>query len=1200
MKRIFVSIFAGLLGLNAFAETSQKLKPVFVPQPEGLVWVEAEDAVTTNMTDQATLDYASSGYRMLQLNREGTAKGAPFYAEYTFVVPKAGTWNLWIGGTPPGPESDLLVSFVSPLNIRVDGGSPLSIHREQVEVVEKYSNTNHWFVLKQALTLSAGIHTIRFEVSEQRRYDSRYYFFLDAFFLLSKDSPLAKGPVERTLVPNKFPIDLANRKIDNPYLTIPQYEYAIQQNPKNKDGYLLLAQVYSLIGDHGSAIKTLSRGRVMAGEDSRFTLLAAKSRIWSGEIDEGIRLYKEYLKSPDADREVWAEAAKICAWLMKYQDAEDLYRQAIAKYPDDLNLKVNYALTLLWESKVREGERKLAELWQSVKTEPQQILSLGSIYDISGYPDKAISAYLEGAKEHPEQIEMYLRLVRTYNKTNQNDKAAEIRKQISELYEPSDALSAVLTLLDQESVLKEQVLEQYRQRLAKEPDNLDLRMELVRAYSWNGKLNDALLENQNILVNKLYSILLGLDADLKDVYRLMDLLQLLKPTATSLPALADSRIGAIKKAQENLKQAMVQDVQAQKSTDVSKREKAQAVLQDARTQLAREVALSTAVVKWADTFLIPRVQGYTEQVNASAAQISQDAEVLNSVKPWAWPIADDLAFLTSLAKTNPLAQHGILRIQLLEGMPLVIPSLNDIQLENTKKVVRQALLWKQQLIDETLFSSDTYYPYGIELQNVYKGLSPQEPTDVVFTDFTTTDAEDTIRKLQDVKIQGGQLAGQIQTAQNVLLRQAALRLRVRMYQYDTETQWDRQALADLYLRLGQPVQAAKILERVLVLNPSDIASLFALARAKEQSGDWMGALAMYKRVYEMNPRYENAAGSYNTLSAQHGQLFQTGISSLIDSNRSAHTVRMAYQAPLSSFAELSSVYTLDHIKIHAPQAATQSLTLHSLSFRLPVKIAPLGLTVYGELGGNLQNKLDNIIPPAVADFNMDLISDYAAVAPQLGGGLLWQAGPINMGTTYGFHQIKDTFFADRLAQYEHQAGASIQLFLDYPNRQFFRSFSVQTDGSYRYIFCPYFADQTNMIYSGKGELHIQNLLMAKPQILLDVGAFGSWENSEKSKNITDYYAPDQALMLKGGLNLSVQLVNGTNWIVTGAGRLWSGWFASVGSTGAVLFDGAVRLEGVRKNLSLYLAVGGNRTGETYWAYSLEIGGAIRLADYIIP
>uniref|UniRef100_A0A7C3IKC2 Tetratricopeptide repeat protein n=1 Tax=Gracilinema caldarium TaxID=215591 RepID=A0A7C3IKC2_9SPIR len=1209
MKRIFALTFIYFMAcaLSLYAETNQKIDPVFAPQPEGLVWVEAEDAVTTNITDQATLDYASSAYRILQLNREGTAKGVPFYAEYTMVVPEDGTWNLWIGGTPPGPESDLLASFVSPIYIKVDETDPVPIHREQVAVVEKYSNTNHWFVVKQAVNLTAGVHKIRFEIRETRRYDSRYYFFLDAFFLLKSDSPLLQGTVDRNLVPRRFPLDLTNRSIDNPYLTIPQYEYAIQQNPKNKEGYLLLAQVYSLIGDHGSAIKTLSRGRIMAGEDIRFTLLAAKSRIWSGEIDEGIRLYKEYLKSPDAEKDVWAEAGKICAWLMKYQDAEDIYKQAIAKYPEDLNLKVNYALTLLWESKVRDGERYLSELWNRVKKSPDQILSLGSIYDTSGYPDKAIDAYLAGAKEHPEQIEFYLRLVRTYNKTNQSDKANEIRALIPNVYNSSDALTSVLAALDQETTLKEQVLEQYRQRLAQEPDNLDLRLELVRAYSWNGKLTEALAENQNILINKLYTILVGMDADLTDTYRLMDVLQIAKAPAAQLPLLVDERIQAIKKAQEGLKQAMIQDVQNQKSTDAAKREKSQAAVQEAQKALAKEVALAAAVNAWANGEFIQRVQSYTEEVNSSAAQIAQDAEVLNNVKPWTWLIKDDQAFLTGLAKDNPLALHGLLRINLLEGLPITIPQPEQVPLEPTKKLVLQAQLWQKQTLNEGLFSPATYYSYAGDLEDMKKHAAPAEPAEAVYSDFTNQDSEEQIKKLQETKLKAGPLVYQIDTAQKVLLRRAALRLRVRMYQYDTETQWDRQGLADLYLRLGRPADAVRTLERVLVLNPSDIASLFTLARAKEQSGDWMGALTMYKRVYDLNPRYENAAGSFNTLSVQHPQVLQTTLSASVDSNRSAETAQLSYVLPLTSFVNLQTVYTVEHQKIHTPLIQTQSLTLHTLSLKLPVTIKALGLSFYGEAGGNLQNKLDNLLPASLDDFAMDRLSDYVVVAPQLGGGLSWTGKYFSLGGTYLFHQIKDTFFADRFPNYEHQAGAFARLFLDAPNRNWFRTFSLQADGTYRSIFSPYFTNQTNNIYSVQGELHILNTLRVQPMINLDVGAIGLWENAENTVSITDYYAPDQALTIKGGFDLTAQVARSSNWTILTGAKLWSGWYSSGGSTGSLLLDSAIRLEGLRKNLTIYMNLGASRTGDVnlsskpaYWSASLDIGARLSLADYIIP
>lgn len=1209
MKRIFTIVLAGFV-LNfagLYAETKGKIDPVFTPQPKGLVWVEAEDAVTTNIADQATLDYASSAYRMLQLNREGTAKGVPFYAEYTMVVPETGNWNLWIGGTPPGPESDLLASFVSPIYIKIDDADPIPVHREQVSVVEKYSNTNHWFVVKQSFNLPAGVHRVRFEVRETRRYDSRYYFFLDAFFLLKSDSPLASGSIDRSQVPRRFPIDLANRSIDNPYLTIPQYEYAIQQNPKNKEGYLLLAQVYSLIGDHGSAIKTLSRGRVMAGEDIRFTLLAAKSRIWSGEIDEGIRLYKEYLKSPDAEQEVWAEAGKICAWLMKYQDAEVIYKQAIAKYPEDLNLKVNYALTLLWESKVRDGERYLAEVWNAVKDSPEKILALGSIYDTSGYPDKAIISYLSGAQGHPEQIEFYLRLVRLYNKTNQSDKAKETRALIPTLYNGSEALDSVLAALDQENALKDQVLEQYRQRIAREPDNLDLRLELVRAYSWNGKLTEALAENQNILVNKLYKILVSMDSDLQDAYRLMDLLQIAKPQAVQLPAAIDMRIQSLKKAQETLKQAMIQDVQNQKSTDAVKREKSQKALQDAQATLAKEVALAAAFNTWANGEIVQRVQSYAEQTNGSAAQIAQDAEVLNNVKPWVWPIKEDLEFLSSLVKDNPLALHSLLRINLLENQPITLPPPETVSLEPTSKLVRQAMLWKQQTLDEGLFSPETYYSYADDLDDLRKHIAPAEPVESVYSDFTNQDAEDQIKKLQETKLKAGQLAYQIDTAQKVLMRQAALRLRVRMYQYDTETQWDRQGLADLYLRLGRPADAVRTLERVLILNPSDIASLFTLARAKEQSGDWMGALTMYKRVYDLNPRYENAAGSYNNLSVQHGQILQSVLSTSIGSNRSIESAQLSYTIPLSSYVDLQTSYLVEHQKIHTPLIQTQSLTLHTLSLKMPVFIKPLGISIYGEAGGTLQNKLDNLLPASLDDFAMDRLSDYVVVAPQAGGGITWTGGFLSIGGSYLFHQIKDTFFADRFPNYEHLAGATARLYLDSPGRMWFRNFTFQADGTYRGIFSPYFTDQTNTIFSAKGEFHLLNTLSMQPLATLDIGAIGLWENSEKTALISDYYAPAQAVTLKGGFDVTAQIARSANWTVQSGAKLWSGWYSTGGNPGYLLLDGALRLEGIRKNLAVYMTLSGSRTGEadlskraTYWSAAMEIGARLQLVDYIIP
>ena len=80
-----------------------------------LVFVDAEDAVATTFDTQPILNYAVSNRRSLQLNRFNPLQdGTPFFADYVFFVDEAGSYELWYGGTPPGPADDLFASYHSP------------------------------------------------------------------------------------------------------------------------------------------------------------------------------------------------------------------------------------------------------------------------------------------------------------------------------------------------------------------------------------------------------------------------------------------------------------------------------------------------------------------------------------------------------------------------------------------------------------------------------------------------------------------------------------------------------------------------------------------------------------------------------------------------------------------------------------------------------------------------------------------------------------------------------------------------------------------------------------------------------------------------------------------------------------------------------------------------------------------------------
>jgi len=106
------------------AQGTGRVEPVFPPETPGFAWVEAEDAVSTNFAREATLEYSASQSRILRLNREADAPGAPFYAEYAVLVEEGGSFRLYLAGTLPGPADELLPSYGSPVSVSVDGGAP--------------------------------------------------------------------------------------------------------------------------------------------------------------------------------------------------------------------------------------------------------------------------------------------------------------------------------------------------------------------------------------------------------------------------------------------------------------------------------------------------------------------------------------------------------------------------------------------------------------------------------------------------------------------------------------------------------------------------------------------------------------------------------------------------------------------------------------------------------------------------------------------------------------------------------------------------------------------------------------------------------------------------------------------------------------------------------------------------------------------
>ena len=146
-------------------------------------------------------NYGASGFKSLQLIQQNAPYGGQaYFAEYAFYVDDEGDYDFWYGGTPPGPQEAVFPSYSSPFQYILDGAEPVSIYRENLVVNEAYTPSYYWMSV-QPVHLSRGVHRIRFEVPEKRRYDGQFYFFLDAFFFLRQD----RMEDELTLVPTVFP-----------------------------------------------------------------------------------------------------------------------------------------------------------------------------------------------------------------------------------------------------------------------------------------------------------------------------------------------------------------------------------------------------------------------------------------------------------------------------------------------------------------------------------------------------------------------------------------------------------------------------------------------------------------------------------------------------------------------------------------------------------------------------------------------------------------------------------------------------------------------------------------------------------------------------------------------------------------------------------------------------------------------------------
>lgn len=1215
-----------LVSTVGFSQT--KLLPQYPPSTPELVFLEAEYAVSTNFSKEPILNYGCSSSRTLQLNRTIPLFGnAPFYAEFVFFIQDEGNYEIWYGGTPPGPKDDLLPSYASPFNLRIDDTDILPVYREDIHVVENYTPAYYWNVLKRKVSLNPGVHTVRIEITEKRRHDNRYFFYLDALFFRKEGT---EARPKSALA--KFPQDLQNRRIDNPFSTIQEYEDVLRKDPKDTRNYIYLSLIYSLVGDYSNALRVLRRGYALEPKNETILLLLAKNRIWKGDVPEGLQGYRGYLTEYPDNLEAWKEAAKVAAWVGKYAESERFYLDALARFPGDPSLLVNLGFTYLWQSDNQRAERLFQEALEKSLDSTENLKLLAEIYKINGYPDRSIPIYRQGTETYPEELEFHLLLADTLIRMGKEEEARKVYASIEEKYESSEQLTAYLSLAKQQAEMRNKVIEEYQQKLERDPDNLSLRETLVEAYFWNGLKEKAIQESYIILATHTFRQLKEFDTAQKDLLSLIDSLYLystyFREAVGRAASLRGEASAALSSYTDALNQAKRFEEQLRVATErgqtvpIPEKGDPREILHTEEEKLAR---LMESISEFLNRFelnenqyreLDSKAPEVLEKEKTSLEEFSRLTLPLN----WKWDRQFYVDELSSLVPVAPvLAAHTLGRIQQITGSLLEAERLYRKALEApepqevTAYTFWETHLWKEDREGRKSFLDSPaseaiprYTSLTSTLEQLDTELYRVQPRTPVFTEQVPDRLREQLSRLETVRATAANRLGDIEKTLQTLKYFLAKGLERSFFDLQERTLSLRYELGDYLLSSQRLVEATRQLRHVLAMDPSNLNALYKLGVVRQLYGDWYEAMEFYRRVYGIDPTFERAVSYHNQLARLYPNLLEAEAKTLADTSRITTTAEGSYSHAFSSTTALKTLFRTESLRMYkqTPWNTASTHQLHTLVFSLPLSFHNLGLGVAPRLGVDVASSAyDN--PGGYTDTGTPglpwYLSAYKAY-PQVGIDARISLKDFTFLPSYTYSRERDTFIPGRPNVAKNQVELTLQKPFTFDARygltqiysRTYGSLSILSDGNRKAT-----ALQDTSLY-----FHVADA----PWTTLGLSTVLVFEHAEKHPDPERYYAPDGVFVAKAGPLGSTYISLGGERVLGLVLQALAGLYREKSLSSApqdkFYMEGILRAELTLGSTILYCSLYGSgafpASKPDYWSMQVQLGVSQKLQRLLAP
>jgi tetratricopeptide (TPR) repeat protein len=1218
------SVLESTIAAEALPEPSPSLiEPVFPPYNSHMVHVEAEDAVATNFAKTTTLNYGASGYRTLQLSRYTELYGgAAFYAEYVVYFHEPGTYELWYGGTPPGPEDEVFPSYASPFVYSIDNGEKRKVYREQVNVVERYSPNFYWVKFGE-VELDEGVHRIRFEVSEKRKYDGKYHFFLDSLFLIdpSQFDRTAEGSA-----PTVFPSDLDDRSIDTPFGTINDFRYLIGVDPDNAELYVEFSLIYAFVGDFQNALRSVNKAMLLDPENGEARFLAAKYRLWRGEAEESLKIYRSLLEMRPDMLEGWTEAGKVAAWTGKYDESIELYDRALEHFPDNLNLAVNKALTYLWASKERKANEIFDSIESAVSGNVERLSELGDILVANGYADRAAALLKESLERFPGHVGLYLSLEDAYAEGGEAELSSRVHAEIVERLAPSEQLQTLLDTFAIEQSMKDHVIQGYVDALESEPDNLILREQLVQTYFWNGLRKRAIEEYHNILVNYAYNIVSTMDRRSSTLLELIDELSIYdRWLESSMPGLSQDKTelnAALKGYNAARSEFDKFDQKVQKAKQAGNPPPEPAGAHPSLALADAEISLAAAVSATDE-----RTTRISQVVDRSANLLMAQDEIvhaeteeresflhLTSSTGWEWDQTQTIEELNMVSENGyALADHVLGRIYSLQGhYDLARPSLAGAEVAGglpTEYAMVQNALWSGEY-DEFLaeLSSDTllsYAPYLVRLILLAEELAliPESAGAPVGELF----GADTIESVQSAAAGMAELETDLEAHQERLrdgIKQlkeiAGRRLERLMYEYQQETYLIRFELGDYYLLDEDYGAAVEQLSYVLDIDPLNTSAVFSLGVLNQRLGKWRRAMVDYRQVFDIDPRFENVSSNYNLLAREHADEVEFSHILTIDSGRISQQATLSLSNNINSVLALQSRIVTDTVRMFQEVSGPWTYQLHGLYLSVPLSASGASVTVTPDIGLLIASSLaDGGIPAQSLPSQPGTVARTYFLEPVIGARVyLTITDHLSLAGRYRYGRTKESFRPEATRIISHEATADLRLGLGALPWKLFAHSSTTVGGYYKTLSGGPTA--LNDLFGANQNLTMVFHVADSPWTDITATQLLSFQDST-SPGASEYYAPDSALQLLGRIGVATRIETGRDaelGITVNAGGGASRFGGSSSTTDpSFQFDADAFMEFSLGTVTYYAGAQISGTGFgslEYWLASGTVGARVEL------